>query len=261
MSLFTKKTKISFFIVLVMIATLIVADHKSLDFHFALYNYKPYSPKEMAGYCTWIDDDGDWNGMLKVVDICNSNDIKCSFAIINKPCDSVYSNHLQELKKANFDIVSHTSHRNFWGDSDSSIDSIENDIEKSAQWSKKYGMNTIALVYPNGIINKDIAKLLQKHNYHLGFSVYTKRQIFARGDYGQYDVKRVFIDKKQGFTDFCRHVDYCKKHDLWLNIASHSWMEEQWSKEYADSCIKYIISKGFKFITVSQADSILFTRP
>ena len=216
-------------------------------------NLSPYFKKSCA--FAWVDDDGSKGFLTTLKPLLDARGMKCTLGVIT---DRVGTNtyldksELLELQENGYEIVSHTATHSsgiFKDNLAISETIIEDDLKRSQEWLFKNGFTGYdKLIFPWGNFG----------NYSIKYkSIARKFFKYACNALGSYNktpvdnmyMDRYFIMKTMNIDSIKAKIDETIANNGLLIFGSHSYSSSEFNKEFFETVIDYVISKGYEITT------------
>ena len=220
-------------------------------------NLSPYFKKSCA--FAWVDDDGSKGFLTTLKPLLDARGMKCTLGVIT---DRVGTNtyldksELLELQENGYEIVSHTATHSsgiFKDNLAISETIIEDDLKRSQEWLFKNGFTGYdKLIFPWGNFG----------NYSIKYkSIARKFFKYACNALGSYNktpvdnmyMDRYFIMKTMDINSIKAKIDETIANNGLLIFGSHSYSSSEFNKEFFETVIDYVISKGYEITTLEEA--------
>ena len=204
---------------------------------------------------TLVDDDGTDN-IVTIKDICDTNMIKCTFAVITSEnfSDQEKLDLLKTYQENGFHVTSHSAtHGEFWKGTTFNEESVEKDIIQSLiALNTNHFLCSDFIVTPWGQSNMSVKRMVTK---------WGKALIKSTGGYNlpnecnRTEIKREFIKKTNTLEYYKELIDSCAKDCGWLVFGVHSGSSAEFDTNLVSDVIEYAKTKG-RFATLNDAFNI-----
>ena len=219
-----------------------------------------YTYKAIA---TIVDDDiGSIENLEAIKSMADRQGVKITFAAITDKLDDYEKKMLlPKYQDEGFHIVSHskTHRQDIWrkGDAVFDMDVIAKEMEDAQYRLRREGFKDCDfLIYPYGAfpeennIKKQIMNLaLNGHRAAVNSST-GKANYPPRTE--RYYLNRILISKNKNINDLKKLIDKEIAMKGWLIFLTHSNNANEFSVDYTEEIVKYILSKNVEFMTLAE---------
>lgn len=212
--------------------------------------------KFLTPVVTIVDDDTKTGSFPIVKEICDNNNIKCSFGCIwaNIQIDESSLSLLKAYQRQGFHIMSHPDINNAnWNINNPSynLSLAEQQLIDCVTYLKSQGfIDCDHVVSPGGANSEPIQQMVSKWcPSMIGKNDNTTNHLFGNGEY---DLRRIFIDNNHNFEYYKYYIDLGLNNGDWLIIGTHSWDLNETSKKILNDLIVYIKGKNISIETYNK---------
>ena len=212
--------------------------------------------KFLTPVVTIVDDDTKKGSFSIVKEICDNNNIKCSFGCVwaNIQNDESSLSLLKAYQKQGFHIMSHPDINNAnWNINNPSynLSTAEQQLIECVTYLKSQGfIDCDHVVSPGGANSEPIQQMVSKWcPSMIGKNDNTSNHLFG---YGEYDLRRIFIDNNHDFDYYKHCIDLGLNNNDWVIIGTHSWDLNETSKKILNDLIVYIKGKNISIETYNK---------
>ena len=212
--------------------------------------------KFLTPVVTIVDDDTKKGSFSIVKEICDNNNIKCSFGCIwaNIKNDESSLSLLKAYQQEGFHIMSHPDINNAnWNINNPSynLSIAEQQLIECVTYLKSQGfIDCDHVVSPGGANSEPIQQMVSKWcPSMIGKNNNTSNHLFG---YGEYDLRRIFIDNDHNFDYYKHYIDLGLNNGDWVIIGTHSWDLNEASKKILNDLIVYIKGKNISIETYNK---------
>ena len=212
--------------------------------------------KFLTPVVTIVDDDTKKGSFSIVKEICDNNNIKCSFGCIwaNIQNDESSLSLLKAYQQQGFHIMSHPDINNAnWNINNPSynLSIAEQQLIECVTYLKSQGfIDCDHVVSPGGANSEPIQQMVSKWcPSMIGKNDNTSNHLFG---YGEYDLRRIFIDNDHNFDYYKHCIDLGLNNADWVIIGTHSWDLNETSKKILNDLIVYIKGKNISIETYNK---------
>lgn len=212
--------------------------------------------KFLTPVVTIVDDDTKKDSFSIVKEICDNNNIKCSFGCVWANIQNVESSLslLKAYQQQGFHIMSHPDVNNAnWNINNPSynLSIAEQQLIECVTYLKSQGfIDCDHVVSPGGANSEPIQQMVSKWcPSMIGKNDNTSNHLFG---HGEYDLRRIFIDNNHDFNYYKYYVDLGLNNGDWIIIGTHSWDLNETSKKILNDLIVYIKEKNIPIETYNK---------
>ena len=212
--------------------------------------------KFLTPVVTIVDDDTKKGSFPIVKEICDNNNIKCSFGCVwaNIQNDESSLSLLKAYQQQGFHIMSHPDINNAnWNINNPSynLSLAEQQLIDCVTYLKSQGfIDCDHIVSPGGANSEPIQQMVRKWcPSMIGKNNNTSNHLFG---YGEYDLRRIFIDNDHNYEYYKYYVDLGLNNGDWVIIGTHSWDLNETSKKILNDLIVYIKGKNISIETYNK---------
>lgn len=212
--------------------------------------------KFLTPVVTIVDDDTKKGSFSIVKEICDNNNIKCSFGCVwaNIQNDESSLSLLKAYQQQGFHIMSHPDINNAnWNINNPSynLSLAEQQLIDCVTYLKSQGfIDCDHVVSPGGANSEPIQQMVSKWcPSMIGKNDNTSNHLFG---HGEYDLRRIFIDNNHDFDYYKSYIDLGLNNNDWIIIGTHSWDLNETSKKILNDLIVYIKGKNISIETYNK---------
>ena len=200
--------------------------------------------KFLTPVVTIVDDDTKRDSFTIVKEICDNNDIKCSFGCVwaNIENNEKSLSLLKTYQKQGFHIMSHPDvNNNNWNINNEAynLSLAEQQLIECVTYFKSQGfIDCEHIVSPGGANSEPIQKMVSKWcPSMIGKNDNTTNHLYGNGIY---DLRRIFVDNNHDIDFYKYYIDLGINNGDWIIIGTHSWDLNEASKKILNDLIVYI---------------------
>lgn len=212
--------------------------------------------KFLTPVVTIVDDDTKKGSFKIIKEICDKQDIKCSFGCVwaNIENDEANLSLLKTYQKQGFHIMSHPDINNAnWNINSESYNLAlaEQQLIDCVTYLKSQSfIDCEHVVSPGGANSLPIQEMVRKWcPSMIGKNDNTSNHLY---EHGKYDIRRIFIDNNHDFDYYKYYIDLGLNNGDWIIIGTHSWDLNDTSKKILNDLIVYIKEKNIPFETYNK---------
>lgn len=212
--------------------------------------------KFLTPVVTIVDDDTKKGSFKIIKEICDKQDIKCSFGCVwaNIENDEANLSLLKTYQKQGFHIMSHPDVNNAnWNINNESynLSLAEQQLIECVTYLKSQGfIDCEHVVSPGGANSEPIQNMVSKWcPSMIGKNDNTSNHLYGNGIY---DIRRIFIDNNHDIDYYKYYIDLGINNGDWIIIGTHSWDLNDASKKILNDLIVYIKEKNISIETYNK---------